>query len=331
MDPEVVRLLALQAGVVRRAQLLGTGLAPHDVRRLVRRRELTPVHPGVLVDHTGPLTWQQRAWAAVLHAWPAVLCHDSAVRAYDGPGRRGRDDDGPLHIAVDRTRSFTSAVPGVVTHHLADLDAKALWNLGPPRVRIEEALVDVAAEASDEFRAIASLADAVQARRTTADRLAAALAGRSRIARRAFLDAVLTDIAAGTCSVLEHGYLTRVERPHGLPRAGRQVRASSRGPVYRDVVYHQQRHVVELDGRAFHDSAGSRDADLDRDLVAAVGGHSTSRIGWGQVFARGCRTAWLLGRVLQARGWTAAPLPCPRCTPDDLALGTGQPRSGAAS
>jgi hypothetical protein len=34
---------------------------------------------------------------------------------------------------------------------------------------------------------------------------------------------VLTDIAGGTCSVLEPGYLTRIERPHGLPTGRRQV------------------------------------------------------------------------------------------------------------
>lgn len=41
--------------------------------------------------------------------------------------------------------------------------------------------------------------------------------------RRAWLRDVLEDVALGTCSLLEHGYLTRVERPHGLPRCLRQV------------------------------------------------------------------------------------------------------------
>lgn len=328
MDPGVVELLASQDQVVRRAQLLDAGLDPHDVRRLLRRRELTAVHPGVYAGHNGPLTWRQRAWAAVLHGWPAALSHDSALRAADGPGQRDRIDDVPLHIAVDRGRSFTSPLPGVVTHHLTGLDRTVLWNLGPPRLRIEEALLDVAAGAATDVDAIATLADAVQARRTTARRIRAALDKRSRVARRAFLAGVLTDLAEGTCSVLEHGYLVRVERPHGLPRAGRQVTASARGPVCRDVVYRQQRHVVELDGRAFHDSARGRDSDLDRDLVAAVDGLSTTRIGWGQVFGRACRTAWLIGCVLRDRGWTGRPVACPGCTPADIAVWTRVPRTG---
>ena len=115
---------------------------------------------------------------------------------------------------------------------------------------MEEALLDVAADTRDDFRVVAVLADAVQARLTTAARIQAALERRQRIARRQFLDGVLTDIAAGSCSVLEHGYLTRVERPHGLPRPGRQLSESARGPICRDVTYRRFGLIVELDETA---------------------------------------------------------------------------------
>ncbi|WP_396954577.1 type IV toxin-antitoxin system AbiEi family antitoxin domain-containing protein [Nocardioides dongxiaopingii] len=46
-------LVAQQAGVVSRGQLLAHGLAATDVRRRLRRRELVTVVPGVYVDHTG--------------------------------------------------------------------------------------------------------------------------------------------------------------------------------------------------------------------------------------------------------------------------------------
>jgi hypothetical protein len=78
----------------------------------------------------------------------------------------------------------------------------------------------------------------VQARRTNAARLETTLAARSRVRRWDWLARVLADVGAGTCSVLEHGYLERVERAHGLPRGARQVRDRiSRGVVYRDVDY----------------------------------------------------------------------------------------------
>lgn len=299
-----------QDGVVARAQLVELGVPATEIRRLIRREKLVVVSPGVYVDHTGELTWNQAAWAAVLAVWPAALCHQSAIRAADGPGRRGVEP--LLHVAIDRSRS-PAPPPGVRLHRLAVLDEKVLWNLSPPRVRVEHALLDVAAESHDELEAISVLADAVQARRTTAERLIATLDDRRRLARRDFLRDVLADVAAGTCSVLEHGYLTRVERPHGLPSAQRQVRASSRGPIFRDVAYPQLATYVELDGRTFHDNARSRDADLERDLDAAVGGGIDVRLGWGQVFRRACSTAHKLGLLLNRRGWDGSTIACPDC------------------
>ncbi|QIK74377.1 type IV toxin-antitoxin system AbiEi family antitoxin domain-containing protein [Nocardioides piscis] len=310
-DDGFAELLDLQSGVISRRQVLALGLRPHDLKRMERQRELVRLHPRVYVNHTGEPTWLQRAWAGVLFAWPAALSHDSAIRAVDGPGRRGRSDS-VIHLAIDRDRSLVLP-PGLRLHRLAGFHGKVQWNASPPRVRLEEATIDVAAEAPDDFAAIAALAAAVQSRRTRADRLTTALAGRSRIARRDFMAGVLADIAAGTCSVLEQGYLDLVERPHGLPVASRQVRDSLSGPVYRDVVYDGLDQVVELDGRLFHDSADDRDADLERDLDAAVAGLATLRLGWGQVFRTGCRTGVRIGRLLRARGWTGQEHACPGC------------------
>lgn len=310
-------LLSLQSGVVSRRQLHEASLRPHDLKRLVRQRDLVRLHDGVYLNHTGTPTWLQRAWAGVLLAWPAALCGDSAIRAADGPGRSGRDDR-VIHLGIDRGRSLT--VPdGYRLHRLARFDDKVQWNRTPPRVRIEEALIDVASGTSDDFDAIATLADAISARRTTAGRIGEHLAARSRVPRRAFLRDVLADLDDGTCSVLEHGYLTRVERPHGLPVAARQFRDSVNGPVYRDVVYADLDQIVELDGRLWHDSVDGRDADLDRDLDAAVGGSGTVRLGWGQVFSRPCRTAVRIAGLLSARGWRGHLVRCPAC-PQDLPL-----------
>ena len=193
-------------------------------------------------------------------------------------------------------------------HRLADLGHKAQWNLGPPRLRDRASrAATCAAEAADDFRAVAVLAAAVQSRRTTAERVLDALDGRSRIARRGFLTGVLRDIAEGTCSVLEHGYLTRVERPpRARPSPERQVAASSRGPIYRDVEYRRHGLVLELDGRVFHASTEARDRDLDRDLDAAVRrpGHRPAAAGV-RCSRRSCWTAVRIAPLLQMRGWAA--------------------------
>lgn len=52
---ELATLLALQDGVIARRQVLEAGLPPAYVARKVRRREWVKVHPGVYVDHTGPI------------------------------------------------------------------------------------------------------------------------------------------------------------------------------------------------------------------------------------------------------------------------------------
>jgi hypothetical protein len=112
--------------------------------------------------------------------------------------------------------------------------------------------------------------------------------------------------------VLEHGYLTRVERAHGMLAAERQQRGTcSLGVVYRDAAYGEL--IVELDGRLFHDTVAQRDADVERDLDAALDGRQTVRLSWGQVLGRPCSTADKVSRLLVARGWPAA-RPCgPGC------------------
>lgn len=317
-------LLILQSGVINRRQVLAARLTDNDIRRMRRRRELAQVHVGVYVDHTGPLSWLQRAWAAVLLCEPAALCLDSAVRAADGPGRRDHDDGRPIHVAVEANRSPETPA-SVIPHRLADLDGKVLWHTSPPRQRIEHASVDLASLAAREIDAVAHLADAVRTRRTTADRLAEALASRTRIARRDFLAAVIADVAAGTCSTLERGYLDRVERPHGLPCADRQVRESIKGALYRDVVYVALGGIVELDGRLFHTSVLGRDQDLERDLDAVVLDRVTARLGWGQVFDRSCSTAHKVGAALNRLGWTGRVRRCPACPPDLPAVLTCRP------
>ncbi len=309
---QVGDLLRQQDGVIARAQLLEAGLVPSQVRRLLRRRELCVVFPGVYLDHTGQPTWSQRSWAAVLSVAPAALWGESALRAEDGPGRRGFDEAAPIHVAVAHDRHLRR-VPGVVVHRVRGLDRRVQWNRSPARVRIEEAVLDVAAAANREIDAIAVVAAAVGSRRTTAGRLREALGRRSRIRRRAFLTVLLDDVAAGACSVLEHGYLTKVERAHALPTADRQTKASVHGPVFRDVYYPRFGRVIELDGQLDHTHLRDRDADLDRDLAAAADGLSSVRLGWGQVFERHCWTAVQVGRLLTAGGWAGTIRRCPEC------------------
>lgn len=306
-------LLAHQNGVVTRAQLREIGLTKADLDRMLRRRDLVRLLPGVFVNHTGEPTWIQRAWAGTLFYAPAALGKTSALRAANGPGWRLELEADPITITVDEDRHVRSR-PGYLVCRQVGYDQRVLDGC-PPRVRLEEALLDVAAEQTTMMDALEVLADACRSRRTTPARLLAALHQRQRLRRRAWLLSVLHDVAEGSSSVLERDFVTLVERPHGLPTARRQVvRAGTLGRRYDDVVYEQYGVGVELDGALFHASSRQRDRDLDRDLDAAVDGRRSLRLGWGQVHDRPCVTAARLALILQAQGWAGRPTACiPGC------------------
>jgi hypothetical protein len=298
------KVLTAQSGVVSRRQLLGRGAKDNDIRRWVRRRELARVHTGVFVNHTGPLTWSNRAWAAVLFHWPAALAHDSAInRAGD-----------VVHVAIDESRTAT-ALPKVRVHRLAGLDERVLWNVGPPRVRTEDALLSRCAGAASRVDALAVLADACRRRITTPARLAVELQRRPTVARRGWLIQVLDEAADGVQSLLESGYRRRVEQAHGLPRPDRQrTERTEDGVVHRDVTYSRFALVIELDGRIGHELSHDRWDDQDRDLLVAGDEVMTLRLGWRHCESTPCRTAGRLARVLRTRGWLGVPRRCgPSC------------------
>ena len=137
---------------------------------------------------------------------------------------------------------------------------------------------------------------------------------------------VLDDVATGAYSVLEHRYLTRVERPHGLPTAKRQRKVSmGRTRAYRDVEYLGLATVVELDGRLGHEEMSDRWNDMDRDIDAAAEGRTTMRIGWRQVES-GCRAAAAVAAMLRVQGWTGSARPCsPGCPVNGISEGFQAP------
>src|SRR3954454_6683419 len=140
VHPLIAGVLADQSGVISRRQVLEAGLHDHDVARLVRRREIVRLHPGVYIDHTGTPTWHQLAWGAVLVTWPSALSHASALRAAEGPGSSRRAL--PIEVVVDRDRTLRDP-DGVRVYRSDHLEEQVQWHVGPPRVRYEHAAIDV--------------------------------------------------------------------------------------------------------------------------------------------------------------------------------------------
>ncbi len=303
---ELARQLSIQDGTISRRQLVAVGAEQYDIERMLRRRDLTRVHLGVYVDHTGELSWVQRAWVALHHYWPAALSHQSALPT--------PDETAAIQVAVDVTRRV-APVAGVLVHRKRHFDTQVNWLKSPPRIRIEHAALDAAASAVNELAAVHVLAAACQSRETTGRKLGVALAARRRLPRAALLRCIVRDLELGACSVLEQRYLDKVERAHHLPVGERQVRGVTAGrTAWRDLVYAEFKTIVELDGKAFHDTARQRDSDFERDLEAAVeGGWLTVRLTYGQVLRTGCRTAERVGTLLQHRGWAGSLSKCADC------------------
>ncbi|MGY0389106.1 hypothetical protein ACWZJV_19230 [Nocardioides sp. WG-D5] len=226
----------MQDGVLTHAQLVAAGLTRADLARMQRRKELRRVHPRVYVDHTGPLNWHQRAWAAVLYAAPAYLYGPSAEPPRTEQLARPGFVPDPIHVAIDQSRRV-NAQPGIVIHRITNLESHAYGGT-PPRLRLEDNALAVAHEARSEIDAVASLADVVGRSYANPDSLRAALGRFPSLRRRAWIATIIDDLESGTHSVLEHGYLAKVERAHGLPQSDRQVpRTTPSGSQFRDVEY----------------------------------------------------------------------------------------------
>jgi hypothetical protein len=275
MDDEgLAALLARQEGVVSRAQVLDLGGDDLVIVRRLRGRHWRRMFEGVYVDHTGPPTWRQRAWAAVLVHAPSALEGRSACIAHG----LAEEDRHPILTVVTASRRVDDP-PGVVSRRIRDYDTVVLGHLSPPRVRVEHAVLQAASSAATDDAAVARLAVAVQRRRTTPARLRATLATLPRLPRRRFLAEVLEDVDAGALSPLERRYLREVERAHGLPRGERQVRETSGSTnVYRDVAYAAQDALVELGtATSCGPSCAVRDVRADRGGSCAPGAEDPPR------------------------------------------------------
>lgn len=304
-------LADLQHGAVTRAQLLDLGVSVGAVRGLVGSGRFQKLYRGVFATFSGPVPWRTTVSAAVLSTG-----RDSAVAGRTALQLAGvLDAPTPvieLCIPADRRVTQPPGLTVVTRANLAEVVQQVPW---PPRLRLEEAVLDVAERQPDEAGTIAVLLAAVQRRRTTPARLRAALTARPRYRGRELLTEGLTEAADGVRSLLERRYLRGVERAHGLPQAVRQHRdVTARGVRYRDLRYEEQQVVVELDGEIAHpETARRRDNARGRGIVLA--GDVPLVYGWLEVVGTPCQVAAEVAAVLVARGWFGSPHPCgPTCT-----------------
>jgi hypothetical protein len=283
---------------------------PDVIDRLLRSERWQRLHAGSYAVFTGPPSREAMLWAAFHRSGPgAVLSHLTAAELF-------RLTDRPsslIHVTIPHSRRV-ERIPGVVIHRsVRVLDARHPVLL-PPRTRVEETVLDLVQDAITAEEAFVWACAACQRRLTTAERIAYAITRRKKLRWRSELVPALADVADGAHSLLEERYVRRVERPHGLPRAERQLQVI-RGTRYSylDNVYKDCRVSVELDGRIAHPDH-QRWLDNRRVNEAAAEGRVTLVYNWADVSWRSCGTAWQVGLALQRGGWAGTVRRCgPSC------------------
>jgi hypothetical protein len=301
--------------VVSRRQLLGLGLSPGAIGALLDSGRWAGLHPGVYATFTGPVPASARVWGAVLYPGePAAVGGATALWLWDVldvPAAivtvcipQSRRLKAPAGVRIEIRRRFETAI------HPAVL---------PPRLRVEEALLDVVDATPDPVRVVDLLLRAVQSRHTTPDRLRSYLAARSRHRWRGLIGDLLADAHEGVQSPLERRWLSDVERRHGLPKGerNRPETGTDGRRRYRDVRYRRWNVIVELDGQEAHPRwAAFR--DRHRDNAVAVGGVLGLRYGWHETVGDPCGVAAEVVGVLRVGGWTGVARGCgPGCPVGD--------------
>ena len=292
----IADLAARQHGVVARSQLLDAGLTTDQLKGLLRRRHLHPLHRGVYaVGHTH-LTQEGRWLAAVLACGSgAVLSHGPAGQLLGIVPRRERF---ALHVSVPvRGRR---GLPGIVIHSPRCLPGRDIT------VRNRIAVTTATRTVWD----LAAVFTPLQARRAFEQAEKLRLLQRPRLAQ--LLEASPSRKGAGTIrkllaeralpleetrSWLEELSL-RICRDHGLPVPAVNV------PLLGyevDLLWPAAKFVVEADG-GDHLNRAQRDEDNRRDIALGRAGYLVRRYSSGAMADEGAVAAEVLEILAERLG-----------------------------
>lgn len=288
------------------------GVTDKEIRAQVAAGRWQRLHQGVYFMANASPGPGARRWAALLASGDgAVLSHSTAADIYGFARFRRASTRIEVSIPIHRQEV---AVPGVRVRRSRLLPGKATVYEGWPITSAADTVLDLVAEMRSPHDVVGVLTDACRGKALTAEDILTALGRRKRQRHRQLVKDVLADVVGGVESILEHRYLVKVERPHGLPRGRRQVKAWAKGvPICKDVEYDEFDTVVELDGRLGHEGSG-RHRDRRRDNAGIVRRKATLRYGHADL-TEPCETAAEVAIVLHDRGWTGRLTKCSaQCT-----------------
>jgi hypothetical protein len=308
IPPSLRSIIAEQAGVVSRQQLLRAGVPRSMIVSKVKHGLWRQLHPGVYGVFTGEIPWKALLWAAVLYAGPgALLSHATAAEVLGLTDRRCP----VIQVTIPASRRVRP--PQGVAIHRSTFDYPR-WRPQrgvPPHTFYAETIIDLVAAADNLDEVVAWVSRGIARNLLSDTQLKAAVAARRKFRWREQIGEVIECVAGGSHFPLEFRYDRDVERAHGLPAATRQAKFvkpdGTRG--FRDRCYDKYGLIVELDGNEFH-PAEQRGQDRARDNEAAATTGATLRYGWADVGRTPCETADQVYRALRKRGYLGSIRPC---------------------
>jgi very-short-patch-repair endonuclease len=262
-DRAVAALAARQHGVLTTAQLAAAGLGANAVAHRVTHGRLVRLHRGVF--RVGPLAAPRGAEMAAVLATGGVLSHHTAANLWGIRPHRG-----VVHISV--AGEARKRRPGVQIHRSHSLNAAVQDGL--PLTTPARTIHDLAT-CLPQHELDRAVEQAQILRLATRDEIAADMPRRGRAALRAALN--------------HEPQLTRSEaerRLLALIRQARLPRPRTNVVVHGyevDLLWPEQRLIVEVDGYAYHSTRHAFERDRARDAALQAAGYRVVRFTWRQI------------------------------------------------
>ena len=287
-DRAIAALAARQHGVITYAQLARIGLSDSAIQRRLDAGRLHPLHRGVYAVGHPDVSREGRYLAAVLFAGDgACLSHRSAADLWEL--RASGEEETDVIVPVDRRGDATVRIRRDVLDPRETMTRHGIRVTKPLRT-----LLDLAA-CVEETELERAIRQAIYRKLTTTALLAEAVQQRPGQRGTKRLRTALSHIADApgvTRSPLEDAFLPFL-RKHRLPMPELNVRVEG---FEVDCVWHDQKLIVELDGRDAHLQMPAFESDRARDAALLAAGWWVVRI----TSARMQRDGRMLARQLRA-------------------------------
>lgn len=216
---------ARQEDLITREQLRACGVDRWRVRNQLAAGRWTARTSTVIATTTGAPSRAQLLWLGVLHARPPAIVGDLTAAELAGLRGWNRED---VTVLLPDENAIDEVVPGVrFVRTRRPLALMVAPGSGPPRCRLEPAILHFAAYQPAHRTAEGVLAAAVQQRLTTPTALLGWIDRMRPLRRAPQLRRVLSEIDGGAQSVAELD-VARMCRASGLALPRRQIRRQDR-------------------------------------------------------------------------------------------------------